>query len=294
MSIMMQNIKIAVVGYTSYIAEYLLERFKVESVIEEVVKIGRDTGADLRLDLEHAEQFDYTMLKEIDYIVFLAAVSGPDKCAKEYDTCWNINVEGTRFFIEKASEKGCRILFFSSDAVFGDIPGKIYTEESETNPSTPYGIMKKAVEDSFAKCSFFKAIRLPYVVSVKDRFVSYCINCMRKGEVAEVYHPLYRNCVTVSDVVDAVVWLIYNWNEFVPVFLNVAGRELISRVRIADEIKYSMDGLLQYQVVTPDIHFYNNRPQITQMRSKYLQDYGIIKETYFTEKMRAELKGAGI
>lgn len=294
MSIISQNMKIAVVGYTSYIAKYLLERFKTANDIDKVVKIGRNNEADLQLDLEHPEKFDYSMLRDIDYIVFLAAVSGPDKCAIEYETCWNINVTGTKFFIEKAVEVGCKILFFSSDAVFGDVPGKIYTEESETKAMTPYGRMKKAIEDSFANCSFFKAIRLPYVVSAKDKFVSYCINCMRKREVAEVYHPLYRNCVTVCDVVDVVIWLIHNWNGFTHMFLNVAGRELISRVRIADEINCCMGGILQYNIVTPDVHFYDNRPRITQMQSKYLQTYKIIKEMSFTEKMQAELKGVEI
>lgn len=40
----------------------------------------------------------------------------------------------------------------------------------------------------------------------------------------------------VSDVVKVVEWMINNWEEFTDFVLNVAGNELISRVRIADEI----------------------------------------------------------
>ena len=182
------------------------------------------------------------------------------------------------------------MLFFSSDAVFGDIPGVIYTEESETQAYTPYGRMKKAVEDEFKDNPFFKAIRLSYVASSKDRFVTYCLNCMRNGETADIFHPFYRNVIVVSDVVDIVHYFAKNWDEFEPTFLNVAGKELVSRVRIADELNRHLGGKLKYTVSMPGAEFFTNRPCITQMQSLYMQKYGIIPDKTFTEKIAKELK----
>ena len=48
----------------------------------------------------------------------------------------------------------------------------------------------------------FKAIRLSYVASAKDRFISYCLSCIEKEEVADIFHPFYRNVISVSDVVN--------------------------------------------------------------------------------------------
>lgn len=57
-------------------------------------------------------RFDYSTLDNIDYIIFTAAVSGPDQCAEEFDLCWKVNVDGTLFFITEAIKRKCKVLFF--------------------------------------------------------------------------------------------------------------------------------------------------------------------------------------
>lgn len=281
--------KIALVGSTGYIAGFLIERFNENKAIESVLKIGHSITADKQLSLTEPELFDYSLLNDVDYVIFTAAVSSPDRCASDDEVCWKINVEGTSYFIEKALQNHCRVLFFSSDAVFGDIPGCIYDEKSQTQPKTAYGKMKKAVEDRFKEECNFKVIRLSYVTSSKDKFVSYCLSCLRSGTPAEVFHPFYRNCISVSDVVDVVEWLINHWDSYKPFALNVAGKELVSRVRIADEINRISGEKLKYVIVQPEDNFYRNRPQITQMRSIYLDQYDIIENNTFTEKIQKEL-----
>ena len=281
----------ALVGSSGYIARYLLDRFEAEPGIRSVLKIDRTGEADAFLDLTCPESFDYSLLDGVDYIVFTAAVSGPDQCAKDFDACWQINVTGTKYFIREALKRNCRVLFFSSDAVFGDLSGKVYDEDSETRAQTPYGRMKKAIEDAFRGESGFKAIRLSYVASAKDRFISYCLNCARKGETAEIFHPFYRNVTVVSDVVDIVAWFAGHWDEYEPQFLNVAGPELVSRVRMADELSEFLGGRLDYTISRPEETFFKNRPKITRMRSLYLRQYHIVPEDSFTGKIRKELEG---
>ena len=282
---------VAIVGSSGYIAGFLLKRFEQEKAIEKILKIDQNENADAYLNLLEAEEFNYNQLNDIDFIVFTAAISGPDKCATDFDFCWKINVEGTKYFIKEAIARKCKVLFFSSDAVFGDIPGKIYTEESETRAETPYGRMKKAIEDEFKESPSFKAIRLSYVASAKDRFISYCLSCMEKDETADIFHPFYRNVIVVSDVVDVVVWFSKHWDEYTPFVLNVAGKELVSRVRMTDELNRLFDNKLKYTISTPNEDFYNNRPKITQMKSLYLTKYQIFEDNTFTEKIKKEFGG---
>lgn len=284
------KLKTALVGSSGYIAEFIIQKFIKERDIESILKIDRNDKADVFLELSEAEKFDYELLNDIDYIVFTAAISGPDQCAREYDISWNINVTGTIYFIREAIKRGCRVLFFSSDAIFGDIPGMIYDEESATEANTPYGKMKKAVEDEFKEEALFKAIRLSYVASAKDRFITYCLNCIRDNKVADIFHPFYRNVVVVSDVVDVVTYFALHWTEYEPTFLNVAGKELVSRVRIADELNRFLNRKLRYIITMPDEEFFRNRPCITQMKSLYLKKYGIVPDNTFTEKISKELK----
>ena len=282
---------VALVGSSGYIAGFLLKGFTEENHIEKVLKIDQSEDADVYLDLSAATIFDYDILNKVDYIVFTAAISGPDKCASDFELCWDINVIGTSYFISQALRRNCKVLFFSSDAVFGDIPGEIYDELSETRAETPYGKMKKAVEDRFKSNSNFKAIRLSYVASAKDRFISYCINCINNGETADIFHPFYRNVIAVSDVVEVVIWFSKHWDEYEPCFLNVAGKELVSRVRMADELNRYFVGKLKYTISSPGDNFYKNRPRITQMKSLYMREHEILEDNTFTEKIKKELKG---
>lgn len=283
--------KVAVVGSSGYIAGFLISRLQQEDSVGTILKIGQTTESDEMLDLLQPEKFNYSTLCDIDFIIFTAAISGPDKCALEFDYCWKINVEGTNFFIHRAIDLGCKVLFFSSDAVFGDKPGVIYSEKSETLAETPYGRMKKAVEDEWKENPSFKAIRLSYVASARDRFVGYCIKCIKEEETADVYHPFYRNCITVSDVVQVVMWFLIHWEEYSPFCLNVAGNELVSRIRIADEINRVFGNRLKYTISVPKGDFYQNRPAITQMMSLYMKKYNILPEQSFTEKIQKELEG---
>ena len=259
--------------------------------MESLLKLDRNSESDAYLDFQEAEKFNYSLLDGIEFVIFAAAISSPDQCAEEFETCWEINVTGTSYFISEALKRRCKVLFLSSDAVFGDIPGAIYTEASPTRAYTPYGRMKKAVEDKFKRNPLFKAIRLSYVVSKKDRFVTYCINCIKKDEIAEVFHPFYRNVIGISDVVDIIIFFAEHWDDYEPTYLNVAGKELVSRIRIADELNRYLDGRLKYIVSLPGKEFFTNRPCITQMQSLYMQKYSIIPDNTFSEKFKKELEG---
>jgi len=91
-------------------------------------------------------------------------------------------------------------------------------------------------------------------------------------------------------VVDIVTYFALHWTEYEPSILNVAGKELVSRVRIADELNRFLNRKLRYIITVPDEEFFMNRPCITQMKSLYLQKYGIISDNTFTEKISKELK----
>ena len=107
---------------------------------------------------------------------------------------------------------------------------------------------------------------------------------------ADVFHPFYRNCIVVSDVVKVVEWMVNHWEEYPSFVLNVAGNELVSRVRIADEINRICDGKLKYTISVPNEEFYENRPKITQMESLYLYDMNILERESFTNKIQREME----
>lgn len=288
----MKRDNVAIVGSGGYIAGYLKGLLRTNSEIGNIISIDKiNDGITRYIDLADASSINNLLLDDIDYIIFLAAISSPDACAIEYGRCWDINVTGTSALIRRAMDKKIKVLFFSSDAVFGE-DGRIpFDEDSITNANTPYGCMKRAVENEFSSDHNFKAVRLSYVASATDKFVRYCLECIRNNVKAEIFHPFYRNCTTVSVVTRVVGWLISNWERYQPSFLNVAGVELVSRIRIADEINRCMNKELKYSITCPDTEFFIRRPAITQMKSKYLYELGILEPLSFTELFAEEMRG---
>ena len=59
---------------------------------------------------------------------------------------------------------------------------------------------------------------------------------------------------------------------------------------MADELNRHLDNRLKYAITMPDNEFFNNRPRITQMKSLYMQKYGIVLDNTFTEKIAKELE----
>jgi len=280
---------IAILGSNGYIGSILSD--KLYDLGYNIIKISQSSGKDVyQLNLEHPQMFNYEILKNYDYVIITAAVSSPDKCSNSYESSYQINVIGTKYFINKALEYECKVLFFSSDAVFGVDKGKYFDENSKTAADTAYGIMKKEIEDCFKSNILFKAIRLSYVISPKDKFSSYLLKCKQSGETAEIYHPFYRNCITIDDVIDSVCWLIENWEAYDSPFLNICGSELVSRVRIVDEINRISNTEIKYVVVKPADIFFNNRPKTTEMRSIYLHSILNTWDEPFAEKINKQFK----
>lgn len=282
---------VALVGSGGYIASYLQTSLRANPEVDGIVLIDRVEAVNTRLvELQNEASIDALDLSCIDVMIFLAAISSPDICNDEFERCWAVNVVGTTRLIQRAIDAGIKVIFFSSDAVFGEDKGIPFTEDSTTAANTAYGKTKKAVEDTFKPEPLFKAIRLSYVVSKTDKFVRYCLGCMERNETAEVFHPFYRNCITVSVVAKVINWLISNWGVLDTSVLNIAGSELVSRVRIADEVNRLCGKRLKYRVEDPGIDFFTKRSAITQMTSKYLYDLGILPRVSFTDLIKNEFE----
>src|SRR4051794_38444809 len=112
-----QPLRLVIVGATGFLGARLLAaagaRFPA-------IGTSRNAAGMLRLDLSQPESFDYSMLGAGDVIALAGGVSSPDLCARERARAWALNVEGTARFMERAMAAGARLLFFSSDTVYGE------------------------------------------------------------------------------------------------------------------------------------------------------------------------------
>lgn len=254
-----------IIGKNGFIAKKLLKTNDYHATTRNNLK-----GTDFYLDLKNPESFDYSIIDAQTKIIFLAAISSPDICNNNYEDAYNINVIGTKYFIHKAIEKGAKVLFFSSDVVYGNTMEKV-DENSPTNPFGSYAKMKDEIEKAFEGEENFKVFRLSYVLSKEDKYLSYLKSCIDKNEVAEVFHPFSRKVIYLEDVLSAIENIVEKWDVFDNQKFNICGDEDISRKDIADYYNEAIGNKLKYKIIEPGAEFWKARPKDINITSIYLE-----------------------
>jgi dTDP-4-dehydrorhamnose reductase len=81
-----------------------------------------------------------------DVVINAAAFTNVDLCETERDRAYLINAEAPRVLAKICSDKGAKLIHFSTDYVFDGEKRGPYTEEDEANPISVYGASKLAGE----------------------------------------------------------------------------------------------------------------------------------------------------
>ena len=224
------------------------------------------SGNLLPLRLDAPAEFDYAAIQRGDVAVIAAAISSPDLCASQFDRAWDVNVTGSSYFIQRVLDRGARVLFLSSDTVYGERENE-FDETGPCDPAGDYAQMKRAVEQRFVGEALFKAIRLSHVFSHKDKVTHYLTRCAARGEEAEIFHPFLRAIVHLDDVVDGIFALSASWDDVPAHVLNFGGPQIVSRVELAECIRESHLRDLRFTVTEPHPGFFRNRPRVIAMKS---------------------------
>lgn len=258
---------IIIIGASGYIGKHMYNRASKFNRVYGTTTTGGN-GL-LLLRLENPKEFDYQIIQSTDVIFLTAAISAPDVCANEHAYAWKINVTGTSEFINKVIGRGGRVIFFSSDTVYGERDDK-FDERSPSSPAGEYASMKHEVEKQFLGNPQFKTIRLSYVFSQDDKFTRYLSTCAKSGEEAELFHPFYRAVVHRDDVIEGALALAQRWNEFPGSIINFGGPEVLSRIEFAKILQEKAFPRLRFRVREPGSEFFKNRPKVIRMASPIL------------------------
>jgi dTDP-4-dehydrorhamnose reductase len=259
---------IFVIGATGYVGVPLMMAAQASNLpTYGTCRTGSPALLQLQLDAPH--KFNYDVIKPQDVVILTAAVSSPDICAREHAQAWAVNVTGTSEFIEKVIDRGARVIFFSSDTVYGE-QHDAFDESGACNPAGEYAAMKHEVERRFLDSDSFRAIRLSYIFSRYDKFTQYLHGCAARQETAELFHPLYRAIIHRDDVIAGVLALARDWDDFSAKVINFGGPEVLSRIDFAQILTDTALAGLQVRVSEPAGDFFINRPRVIQMNSPAL------------------------
>ena len=245
-----------------------------------VVEKGEDINVISRFELKLDQRplkynFDNksiggTRIQEGDVVIFAAAISEPSVVSAQFDKALAVNVESTGEFISKVLEKGCKVLFLSSDAVYGDVESG-FDESHPVNPKGAYAEMKAVVEKRSEGNPNFKALRLSYNFYKDDRFTKYLRQCAESGVEAEIFDPLTRAVVHRDDTVDAILSITANWDNADGQYINCGGPQVLSRQQFTEIVKRVALPTLKFKVTQPPAKFYTERAAFSEMYSPNLE-----------------------
>ena len=211
-----------------------------------------------------------TPLREGDTIIFTAAISEPAIVSAQFEKATRVNVESTGEFIQGAIDLGCKVLFLSSDTVYGDVETG-FDESHPINPKGAYAEMKSIVEKRFEGNPNFKSFRCSLNFYKDDRFTQYLKQCASVNEEADIFDPLTRAIVHRDDTVDAILAVANDWNLAEGQYTNCGGPQVLSRAQIAETMKRVALPNLQFKVSRPPSKFYTDRPAFIEMKSPNLK-----------------------
>lgn len=258
--------QLIIAGADSYIGQRIQQSINKEVKLLLLSSINGDNYT--FFDLLQISKFNFEIINKSDTVVFLAGISSPDLCNENYQNAFNINVIGSIQFISNCLKRGARVLFFSSDVIYGHSLKRNDETIIPSNPIGEYGKMKLLIEKYFKDEIGFKSFRLSYVFSWDDKFMKYIRSCYEHKTRAEIYDPLIRKVVFIEDLVKCIVNIHQEWEHFKNQFFNICGPEYVSRVEIANSFIKNI-GHLDLKIIRPDEKFYDARPQKIKFNSSY-------------------------
>mgnify|MGYP002681981427 CR=1 FL=1 len=109
-------------------------------------------GKAVKFDLLDGQGISETITRiKPEVIIHSAALTDVDRCERERELAYKMNVEGTRIISEVSKQIGSFLIYISTDYVFDGSRG-MYREDDSPNPLSYYGLTKLRGEEFCDGC----------------------------------------------------------------------------------------------------------------------------------------------
>ncbi|MBE6756068.1 MAG: dTDP-4-dehydrorhamnose reductase [Ruminococcaceae bacterium] len=100
-------------------------------------------------------------------VIHCAAYTAVDKAEDEEEICRKINAEGSLYIAEACEKIGAKMIYISTDYVFGGDGEEAYEPSDEKNPRNVYGVTKlEGEKNALENCSKTFVVRTSWVYGI--------------------------------------------------------------------------------------------------------------------------------
>ena len=177
-----------------------------------------------------------------DAVIHCAAFTSVDRAESDPETCARVNVDGTRNVAKAAEKHGAKLVYISSDYIYGGCGSEPLTELSEAHPVNVYGRTKYAGESQARLCSRLFIVRTSWVFGLHgENFVKTILRLSETQDVLRVVCDQIGSPTFTEDLAGLLCRMIeterygvYNasnegfcsWHEFAEEILRLCARKV--------------------------------------------------------------------
>jgi len=203
---MESKVKLLIIGGDSFIGSALACFFKKagESVISTTRNKSTTCLHRIYLDLMD-EVSDWKFHESVDTVVFCSGITKVDQCESNKLISKKVNVESVCKLADIFVDKGARIIFLSSNAVF-DGSKEYYSHEDNVSPITEYGRQKAEVEKQLIinYPSWVTILRLTKVLGARNPLFDDWSLSLKRGDMIYPFTDMYIAPIPLSFVVSVI------------------------------------------------------------------------------------------
>lgn len=196
---------------------------------QDSIAAGRAVACDLA-DLDRLAQVVRALRPT--HVAHLGALTAVSDCCADPPRAFRVNVEATRRLAECAADCGARLVFSSTDMVFGGDRAP-YHEGDPPAPLSVYGRTKVAAESALRGLDHVLVVRLPLMFGppATPRATTFAkqMETLRRGETLRLFIDEFRTPVSLADAAAALVAL---GRSGLSGRIHVSGPERLSRLEL--------------------------------------------------------------
>jgi len=218
-----------------------------------------------------SNQFDFPRnIEKASVFVYLRAISSPTYVQANPIISNKINIENSYKFLNEALKHGHKVIFASSDIIYGHSEIKVFSENHEVNPWGLYAKQKNFIEKSFAGHENFLSLRLSLVTGEGSKLEK----ILQVESPAKITQGIVRNPVHISFFLKTIKNLstLDSFQKHFPTnSLNIGGNEQIEIFDLASSIA-RLKGFSMPVAVQRGLVDFDARPSITRITSRVAED----------------------
>lgn len=157
---------------------------------------------------------DWIRPLEFDVLINAAAYTNVDLCESKREEAFRVNAEAPKTLASICTEKGAKLIHFSTDYVFDGEKREPYAEDDPANPISAYGESKRAGEDNVLETSDHHLIvRVSWVFGPeRPSFIDAMIKRAREEETIDAVSDKYSTPTYTHDIAEMLPKF-FPWNR---------------------------------------------------------------------------------